>query len=68
MYFIVYVDDIILTGNNNNAIDDFVVQLNRRFALKDLGDLHHFLGVDVISTNDGCWKTAFKIHTQNSLL
>lgn len=60
MYFVVYVNDIILTGNNNSAIDDFVLQLNRRFALKDLGELHHFLGVDVISTSDGLFLSQSK--------
>nr|GEX05958.1 retrovirus-related Pol polyprotein from transposon TNT 1-94 [Tanacetum cinerariifolium] len=50
VYFIVYVDDIIITGNSTSFIDKFVQQLHDRFTLKDLGKLHRFLGVEVIST------------------
>ncbi|KAL8120428.1 hypothetical protein AgCh_017563 [Apium graveolens] len=53
VFFMVYVDDIILTGNNNIFVNDFVSQLARRFSIKDLGSLHHFLGVEVISTKMG---------------
>ncbi|KAJ0576016.1 putative RNA-directed DNA polymerase [Helianthus annuus] len=51
--FLVYVDDIILTGNNTSFMNNFVTLLSKRFSLKDLGDLHHFLGIEVISTTHG---------------
>ncbi|KAK6158833.1 hypothetical protein DH2020_006147 [Rehmannia glutinosa] len=47
-----YVDDIIITGPSNSdlkVIDD----LHKVFALKDLGDLHYFLGIEVSYTSDG---------------
>ncbi|GJZ21604.1 retrovirus-related pol polyprotein from transposon TNT 1-94 [Tanacetum coccineum] len=44
VYFLVYIDDIIIIGNNTSFIDKFVQQLHDRFALKDLGELHQFLG------------------------
>ena len=47
IYLLVYVDDIIITGNTNHAVQNFVKQLSKRFSLKDLGDLHYFLGVEV---------------------
>ncbi|CAH9134814.1 unnamed protein product [Cuscuta epithymum] len=53
LYFLVYVDDIILTGNNLQAINKFVSQLTHRFSVKDLGALHHFLGVETITHPDG---------------
>ncbi|MFS7908934.1 putative RNA-directed DNA polymerase [Helianthus anomalus] len=53
MYFLVYVDDIVLTGNCTSFIDTFVTLLSQRFSLKDLGELHHFLGIEVIPTNHG---------------
>ncbi|WOG93565.1 hypothetical protein DCAR_0312851 [Daucus carota subsp. sativus] len=53
MYFLVYVDDIILTGNHSTIINDFVATLNAKFSLKDLGSLNQFLGVEVVHTSDG---------------
>lgn len=40
-YFIVYVDDVVLTGNSQTFLDRFVTSLVARFAFKDLGLLHH---------------------------
>ncbi|KAG8500980.1 hypothetical protein CXB51_003070 [Gossypium anomalum] len=39
LYVLVYVDDIIIIGNDSRAIDRFVAQLNDMFSLKDLGKL-----------------------------
>lgn len=50
VYFLVYVDDLIVTGNNNKIIAEFVTHLSTKFSLKDLGDLNFFLGVKVIRT------------------
>ena len=44
---LVYVDDIILTGNNSQAIDKVVNSLNQSFAVKDMGSLSYFLGLEV---------------------
>ena len=49
----VYVDDIVVTGNNPIFINNFVTTLASRFSLKDLGQLSQFLGVEIISTKDG---------------
>lgn len=53
LYFVVYVDDIILTGNNIAFVNSFVNCLAERFSLNDLGLLHHFLGVEVVPRPDG---------------
>lgn len=53
VYFLVYVDDIVLTSNNAGFLDKFIGRLAARFSLKDFGLLHHFLGVEVIPTYDG---------------
>lgn len=48
LYMLVYVDDIILTGNNSTAIDKIIKQLSQTFALQDLGSLSYFLGIELV--------------------
>ncbi|WMV26194.1 hypothetical protein MTR67_019579 [Solanum verrucosum] len=47
-HVVVYVDDIILTGNNPSELAELKYFLNKEFKIKDLGDLHYFLGLEVI--------------------
>lgn len=61
VYFLIYVGDIILTGNDTGFIGSFVKCLADRFLLKDLGPLHHFLGVEVVPTLDGVISVAKSI-------
>ena len=42
-----YVDDIVLAGNDVEAISSFTKLLNQQFKLKDLGDLKFFLGLEI---------------------
>ena len=45
---LLYVDDLIITGNNRLYVDFFFIsQLNLVFEMKNLGCLHHFLGIEV---------------------
>lgn len=53
MLFLIYVDGIVLTGNNQSFITKFVTSLASKFSLKDLGPFSHFLGGEIISTKDG---------------
>ncbi|GJW87165.1 putative RNA-directed DNA polymerase [Tanacetum coccineum] len=48
LYILVYVDDIIVTGNNKGTIDNIICQLGFAFALKDLGPLNYFLGIEIV--------------------
>ncbi|MFS7934571.1 putative RNA-directed DNA polymerase [Helianthus anomalus] len=48
LYMLVYVDDIILTGNNSRLIDHIIQQLGTTFAIQDMGRLSYFLGIEVI--------------------
>jgi hypothetical protein len=50
---LVYVDDIVLASNDSKIIDEFVVFLNTRFKLKDLGPLKFFLGLEVARSSKG---------------
>ena len=44
---LIYVDDIIITGNNSSSIEELNSNLNKAFALKDLGELNFFMGIQV---------------------
>jgi histone deacetylase 1/2 len=46
-FLLIYVDDIIVTGSNTKFLEAFIKQLNVVFSLKDLGNLHYFLGIEV---------------------
>uniref|UniRef100_A0A803PYD1 Retrovirus-related Pol polyprotein from transposon RE1 n=1 Tax=Cannabis sativa TaxID=3483 RepID=A0A803PYD1_CANSA len=50
---LVYVDDIIVTGNNSEVLNSFIDRLNKMFSLKYLGTLHYFLGVEVFRDSTG---------------
>lgn len=42
----VKVDDIVLVGNNTSEISSIKAYLDYVFKIKDLGDLHYFLGLE----------------------
>ncbi|KAL3642739.1 hypothetical protein CASFOL_013554 [Castilleja foliolosa] len=50
---LVYVDDIIITGDNDTHIQVIIDQIGKCFSLKDLGRLNYFLGVEMIPTENG---------------
>ncbi|KAA3480935.1 hypothetical protein EPI10_021339 [Gossypium australe] len=60
VYVLVYVDDIIVTGNDSQAIDCFVQDLNARFSLKDLGQLNYFLGIEITYNKGGVFLSQKK--------
>lgn len=60
IYLIVYVDDIIITGPDQAHLLSFITTLATRFALKDLGHLSYFLGVEVIPTAHGLFLSQRK--------
>lgn len=43
---LVYVDDIIVTSNDDSIIFFIISQLKSEFVMKDLGDLSYFLGIE----------------------
>ncbi|KAK3017876.1 hypothetical protein RJ639_004172 [Escallonia herrerae] len=50
---LVYVDDLIISGNNHATIQRFKTYLNECFHMKDLGALKYFLGVEVARAPEG---------------
>jgi histone deacetylase 1/2 len=61
---LVYVDDIIVTSSSDHAITILVRDLNKNFAIKDLGDLHFFLGIEVKKKQNGLILTQEKYATE----
>jgi hypothetical protein len=47
------VDDIILTASSKPLLRSIIDSLHQAFSMTDLGDLHHFLGVNVHRSDAG---------------
>jgi hypothetical protein len=52
MFILVYVDDIIVTSSKPHVVTTLLKKLGVDFALKDLGDLHYFLRIEVKKVDD----------------
>ena len=50
---LIYVDDLIISGNDISAVHKFKSYLSRCFHMKDLGKLKFFLGIEVARNSDG---------------
>ncbi|KAM1260029.1 hypothetical protein ACFX2J_039256 [Malus domestica] len=57
---LLYVDDIILTGNATAAIQQVIQSLTTEFDIKDLGTLHYFLGIQISCTATGMFLSQTK--------
>jgi histone deacetylase 1/2 len=53
IFILVYVDDIIVVSSNQKATEKLLAGLKEDFALKDLGELHYFLGIEVHKSGNG---------------
>ena len=53
VYLLVYVDDILVTGNSNSGIQRILTLLADRFSVKDAEDLNYFLGIEAHRTTKG---------------
>jgi len=47
IYLLLYVDDIVLTASSSALLQQTIQALQREFSMRDLGELHHFLGMHV---------------------
>lgn len=53
LILLLYVDDMLVTGSNPTLISKFIKLLSGEFTIKDLGPIHHFLGMEIRTTPDG---------------
>ncbi|XP_076926353.1 uncharacterized protein LOC143589490 [Bidens hawaiensis] len=52
-YLIIYVDDMIITGNDEEEVKKLKENLSTEFEMKDLGRLKYFLGIEVLRSKKG---------------
>lgn len=50
---IVYIDDMIITGDDSKEIFQLQKQLSTKFKIKNLGKLKYFLGIEVVRSEQG---------------
>jgi len=53
VYLVVYMDDIVIIGNDNAKISQLKEYLSSHFLTKDHGSLKYFLGIEVAQSNEG---------------
>ena len=53
MLLLLYANDIILTSSSSSVLHRFITILSNQFAMKDLGDLHYVLSVQVVRSSQG---------------
>jgi hypothetical protein len=64
MLFLVYVNDIIVMSSSDDATKLLLKNLEKEFALKDLGELHYFLGIEVTKIQDDILLSQNKYATE----
>ena len=57
---IIYVDDMIVTGNNDAEMKALQSYLSHEFEMKDLGPLKYFLGIEVLRSKQGIFLSQRK--------
>ena len=68
----VYVDDLIFTGDDYDMLAEFKSSMLKEFDMSDLGNMHFFLGIEVVQREDGIFicqrKYALEILTKFGML
>jgi len=57
---LIYIDDIVLSGNSSTEITKLKHILQSNFRIKDLGELKYFLGLEVSWSDDGIFVSQRK--------
>ena len=57
IYLVVYVDDIVITGNDQDGIQKLKQHLFTHFQTKDLGKLKYFLGIEIAQSSSSVIPT-----------
>ena len=57
---LIYVDDMIITGDDASDISEVQHHLSQHFEMKDLGHLSYFLGLEVSQSSEGYYLSQVK--------
>ena len=57
---LLYMDDMIITGDDISEIQELKDFLSQQFEMKDLGHLSYFLGLEITHSTDGLYITQAK--------
>ncbi|GJZ75366.1 retrovirus-related pol polyprotein from transposon TNT 1-94, partial [Tanacetum coccineum] len=57
---LVYVDDLLITGNEKEQISSLKTRLTSVFHMKDLGEVNYFLGLEISKTAQGIFISQHK--------
>lgn len=52
-YLLVHVDDMLLASNDDTLLKKTAAKIGQKFEIKDLGNVKHYLGIDITKDNDG---------------
>jgi hypothetical protein len=63
IFLLVYIDDIIVASLSSSVVTALLSDIQSKFALKDLGDLHYFLGIEASHTKEGIYLSQKKYTT-----
>lgn len=62
IYIYIYIDDIIISGNDPARINALKAYLHTAFSIKDLGPLKYFLGLEVVRAPGALYKVSVSTH------
>lgn len=57
---LIYVDDLLICGNNKDGIQSLKAMLSSHFNMKDLGQLRYFLGIEIDRNSSGIFLSQTK--------
>ena len=50
----VYVDDFLITGDKEQLVDEFKMNIKNKFKMNELGLLSYFLRMEITQSKEGC--------------